>query len=253
MKSFLPRKDRVLGENKSNSIFAKEEAFHLRSSTVTLSYVFPTFRVLYLFVRLSLCRKQRTPNIRTLFCLVVIKKRSFFISYVFWLVFLNPSSPLCFRLISCIRCNGMCEFQIMPHFSEGLTVAQVSVMMYGIHCRVIFSLIGASTVSRRKKERKKERPHVCPMAEDNEMCVKWKNQSCRNPKQKYFSIHVYQLHNSLCRCNGICELVSVSLYDIHCRVVSSLIGASTVSWRKEERPDLCHMAEDNQMCINWKN
>ena len=36
-----------------NSIFAREGAFHLRSSTVTLSEVFSPFRVLYLFVALS--------------------------------------------------------------------------------------------------------------------------------------------------------------------------------------------------------
>ena len=61
----------------------REGAFHLRSSPVTLSEVFSPFRVLYLFVRLSLCRRQYMPKIRALFCLVVIKKRSFLTSCVF--------------------------------------------------------------------------------------------------------------------------------------------------------------------------
>ena len=38
--------------------------------------MFSPFRVLYLFIRLSLCRRQRMPKIRTLFCLVDIKKLS---------------------------------------------------------------------------------------------------------------------------------------------------------------------------------
>ena len=57
-----------------NSIFARVWAFHIRSSKVTLSYVFFTFRVVYLFVRSSLCRRQHLPKIRTLFYLVHIKK-----------------------------------------------------------------------------------------------------------------------------------------------------------------------------------
>ena len=38
-----------------NSIFAREGAFQLRFSTVTFSYAFSPFHVLYLFVHLSLC------------------------------------------------------------------------------------------------------------------------------------------------------------------------------------------------------
>ena len=45
--------------------------------------MFTTFRVLYLFVRSSLCRGQHLPKIRTLFCLVHIKKRSLLTSCVF--------------------------------------------------------------------------------------------------------------------------------------------------------------------------
>ena len=43
--------------------------------------------VLYLFVHLSLCRRQRMPNICTLFCLVIIKQRSFLTSCVFRFMF----------------------------------------------------------------------------------------------------------------------------------------------------------------------
>ena len=48
------RETDIKDETFPNSIFAKE-AFGLRSSTVTFSYVCSPFRVLYLFVRLSLC------------------------------------------------------------------------------------------------------------------------------------------------------------------------------------------------------
>ena len=46
--------------------------------------MFTTFRVLYLFVRSSLCRRQHLRKIRTLFCLFHIKKRSCLTSCVFW-------------------------------------------------------------------------------------------------------------------------------------------------------------------------
>ena len=55
------------------------------------------FCVLYLLVRLPLCWRQHMPKIRTLFCLVDIKKRSSLTACVFWFVFLNASSHLCFH------------------------------------------------------------------------------------------------------------------------------------------------------------
>ena len=67
----------------------------------------------YLFVRLSLCRWQRMPKIRTLFCLVVIKRRSFLTSSVFWFVFLNASSHLCFYFYFLILVIMSCFFAVL--------------------------------------------------------------------------------------------------------------------------------------------
>ena len=50
------------------------------SRTIFTSDIVSPIRVLYLFVQLSLCRRQRMPKIRTLVCLVdILKKRSFLI------------------------------------------------------------------------------------------------------------------------------------------------------------------------------
>ena len=46
--------------------------------------MFTTFHVLYLFVHFSLCRRQNLAKICSLFHLVLIKKRSFLTSFVFW-------------------------------------------------------------------------------------------------------------------------------------------------------------------------
>ena len=52
-----------------------------------LQFFFHTsFRVSYMFVRSSLCRRQNVSIFRTLFCLVHIKKRPFLTSGVFWFV-----------------------------------------------------------------------------------------------------------------------------------------------------------------------
>ena len=47
--------------------------FEKRHSQVPIRQVFTTFRILYLFVRSSVCRRQNLPKMCTLFCLVLIK------------------------------------------------------------------------------------------------------------------------------------------------------------------------------------
>ena len=62
----------------------RKNSYKTRNVAMTLSEVFTTFRVLYLFVRPpSLCRRKHLPKICTLFCLDHIKKRSFLTSCVF--------------------------------------------------------------------------------------------------------------------------------------------------------------------------
>ena len=64
---------------------------------------------------------QRMPKIRTLFCLVDIKKRSFLTSCVFWFVFLNASSHHCFRFLFNFR-----EVCIMLWTQDSLEKYQVT-------------------------------------------------------------------------------------------------------------------------------
>ena len=88
------RKLQVWSLDFKNSIFAREGAFQLNSSTVHIQL--SLFLLFVFYICLSVCRFCM-PKIRTLFCLVNIEKRSFLTSCVFRFVFLNANCHLCFR------------------------------------------------------------------------------------------------------------------------------------------------------------
>ena len=67
-------------QRSSLEIIAREGAFHLRSSPVLSAKCFP------ISCFISICPFAALSKVRTLFCLVDIKKRSFLTSCVFWLI-----------------------------------------------------------------------------------------------------------------------------------------------------------------------
>ena len=110
----------------------------------SLSFVF-----YHLFVRLSLCQRQRLPKIRTFFCLFNIKKRSFLTSCVFGFGFLNASNHLCF-------CFCFFQRNIMPKMCTPLCPVRTKKRSYVNLLSVLIHTVLSGSASR----------HLGPVAHD---------------------------------------------------------------------------------------
>ena len=86
-------------QRSSLEIFVREEAFQLRSATVTFSYIL--FFVFH--ICLSICQRQHMPKICIVLSCRSTFKCSFLTSFVFWFVFLNASSHLFLIFFNCFK------------------------------------------------------------------------------------------------------------------------------------------------------
>ena len=78
------------------------------------------------------------PKIRTLFCLVDIKKRSLLTSCVFWFVFLNASSHLCFRFVFS---SAAAETESSPKHDDQVQTCLKSTIYFILEIIVLNSLL----------------------------------------------------------------------------------------------------------------